>query len=158
MDLPQPRNNNVLKIGHAPTRRSAKGSDRILQALHRLRRRHAFEIVLIENLPFEQAMRLKAGCDLFIDQIGELGYGVNSLEALSMGIPTVVELKEDFESFLKPHPFLTVHSATLEVDLERWIMDKQARDKAGVYGIKWVNERHAPDKVSARILQKLFDL
>jgi len=150
-----PVRGNQLRIGHAPTNRAAKGSERIIAALKHLARKYPIEIVLIENRPFEEAMRLKAGCDLFIDQIGELGYGVNSLEALAMGIPVAVELKPDFDAFLQPHPFLNIHGATLEADLEKWLNDRPALTASGGSGPSWVAERHNPARISAQILQKL---
>ncbi len=143
----------IPRVGHAPTNRAAKGSDRILAALENIRKKRALEIVLIENMPFDRAMALKASCDLFIDQTGELGYGVNSLEALAMGIPTAVELMDDFDAFLQPHPFLRLRGESLESDLERFIGDREAREAAAGQGPGWVAARHNPAEISARILE-----
>ncbi len=142
----------IPRVGHAPTNRAAKGSERILEALYAVDQRTPLEIVLIENKPFREAMALKASCDIFIDQIGELGYGVNSLEALAMGIPAAVELMDDFDAFLQPHPFLRLRENSLENDLERIITDPEARETASREGPAWVARRHDPATVSAKIL------
>jgi hypothetical protein len=148
---------NKIKIGHAPTNRAAKGSDQILSALENLKENHPIEIVLIENMPYPEAIRLKAGCDIFIDQIGELGYGVNSLESLALGIPTAVELMPDFEDFLGVHPFITIDAENIEKKLLPFIQSAELREKQAAQGIEWVRNIHNAATVSQKILQALIN-
>ena len=142
-----PTSGEIIRIGHAPTNRVGKGTEQILTALKRLQKSFLMEIVLIEGLPHSEALRRKATCHLFIDQIGELGYGVNSLESLAMGIPTAVELMPDFERFLvnycgEAHPFRNIRRSHLEADL-RTVLEsiKQWRDW-GKAGKSWVERHH----------------
>ncbi len=146
---------NKIRIGHAPTNRAAKGSDIILENLSRLQQHFPMEIVLIENMPYEKAMQLKAGCDIFVDQIGELGYGLNSLEAMSMGIPTAVELQADFEAYLGKHAFININAGNMREKLEPYIKSAQLRQSLGTKGKQWVKTHHAPATISGKIMQAL---
>ncbi len=145
-----------IRIGHAPTNRKAKGSDVILNALGELKKDCPVEIILIENMPYSQAINLKASCDIFIDQIGELGYGVNSLESLAMGIPTAVELQPDFEKYLGNHPFITINQSNICEVLKAYIQSKELREELKLHGKEWVNEVHSPEMTSQQILETLF--
>ncbi|MBL7992757.1 MAG: hypothetical protein JNN25_15080 [Candidatus Kapabacteria bacterium] len=142
-----------IRIGHAPTNRAAKGTEQILGSLERLKKDFPIEIVLIEKMPHPEALRTKAQCHLFIDQIGELGYGVNSLESLAMGIPTAVELMPDFERFLEnhsgdeAHPFYTIRRARLDEDVRFVLSDIQQWQNRGRKGKEWVKRHHATEAV-----------
>ena len=97
-----------VRVGHSPTNRAVKGTDAILSQLSRLGEKYPVETVLIENLPQAEALALKATCDLLVDALGELGYGVSGVEAMAMGIPTAAELLPDFERVLGAHPLINV--------------------------------------------------
>jgi len=148
-------NDGKIRIGHAPTNRAAKGTDQILAELETLKNSFPIEIVLIENLPFPEALKLKSTCDLFIDQIGELGYGVNSLEALALGIPTAVELLPDFEAFLGHHPFINISRGRIAGELTPWLESAARRAELGQISQNWVAERHNPALISRQILQSV---
>jgi len=150
-----PLKDDVVRIGHAPTNRAAKGSDVILAKLKEMQKRLPIEIVLIENMPFEQAMQAKAGCDIFIDQIGALGYGMNGLEAMAMGIPAAVQLMPDFETFLGDHPFINISNNTLEEKLTPFIQSAKLRQYLGQKGKKWTADHHNPERIAVQILSML---
>jgi hypothetical protein len=136
-----------IVVGHAPTNRVAKGTDKILAALDKLKNEFSLEVELIENLPYKEALKKKSRCDLFIDQIGELGYGVNSVESLAMGIPTAVELLDDFDKFLSPHPFYNIRSSSLLEDLIKVFKDRNNWQKKSEMGQRWVREKHDVNKI-----------
>jgi len=138
--------NGRIRIGHSPTKRSAKGTDIILPALEDLKKTYPIDIVLIEGLSHKEALALKSSCDIFIDQIGELGYGVSALEALSMGIPVCVQLMPDFEEFLGKHPFINVNSRNIPDTIAQLIENRSELSNIGECGRVWVNDRHKPLK------------
>lgn len=80
---PQP---GPLRIGHAPTVRTSKGTDQFLAALKR--RGSGGRVVLIERTPWKRALAIKGTCDVLFDQF-TYGYGSNSIEAWGMGIPVI---------------------------------------------------------------------
>ncbi len=143
----------TVRIGHAPTNREAKGSDEILAALNHLKNASCIEIVLIENLPYERAIELKATCDIFVDQIGDLGYGINSLEAMAMGIPAASSLAKGFNEKNKDHPFIEINSQSIEKNLKPFIEDHCLRERVGIRSREWVKENHNPENVVRKIHQ-----
>ena len=147
----QHHDNGSVRIGHAPTNRAAKGSDLIIPILEELAKSHHVEVVLIEGLPYQQALALKQSCDIFVDQIGELGYGINSLEALAMGIPTCSCLAEGFAELYPDHPFIDVQADNLRAALIRLIEQPELRRQKGREGMRWVKAFHDADSVVRKI-------
>ncbi len=151
----EPLPSDRIRIGHSPTHRAIKGTEVILQVLTRLQAQYPIEIVLIENLPYLKALALKKTCDLFVDCIGELGYGVSALEAMAMGIPTAVEILPDFGKVLGDHPFINISRDTLAEKLVPFIQSETLRKEWGEKSKKWVKEKHDPMIVSRKILEKI---
>ncbi|MDZ7260588.1 MAG: glycosyltransferase [candidate division KSB1 bacterium] len=140
-----------LKIGHAPTSRRAKGSHLIIPIVRELEKQYPVELVLIEKLPYPVALKRKAQCQIFIDQIGDLGYGINALEALCMGIATCSCLAPGFEEQYPDHPFITINEHNLKDALVQLIEDEAYREKKGQEGRAWVRNHHDYRKVVQRI-------
>lgn len=141
----------TVTIGHAPTHRAAKGSHIIIPALQRLAEQTPVRIALIEGMSYAAALQAKRSCDIFIDQIGDLGYGINGLESLAMGIPTCCEMAAGFSRDYPDHPFVEITAATLEEKLAELIRDPDRREKLGQLGPAWVRTYHDPLEVVRRI-------
>jgi len=119
-----------------------------------MERRHNVELVLIEGRPHAEAIAIKRTCDIAIDQIGDrggTGYGVNSLETLSMGIPTLTSFTPEFEAFLSDHPFVTVNPETLAARLEEVIVNAGLRREKGRQGRAFVEKHHDAATVTRSI-------
>ncbi len=159
----QPSNSSPIIVGHAPTHRAAKGTDDILSALELLKHEYPIEICLIEGVSHQKALIKKSQCHIFIDQIGELGYGLNSVESAWMGIPTCVELMPDFEQYLaekcgEPHPFYNIRRSSLIDDLRRVFEEKSKWMEHGKRSMEWVMKYHSIKKVSDIYLGRLEEL
>lgn len=139
------------RIGHAPTNRAAKGSDVIIPVLNEIAEKFPVEIVLIENMSYNDAIKAKESCDIFVDQIGDLGYGINSLESLAMGITTCSCLAPGFEEIYPDHPFVVIDKSNLKEKLLELISTKEDLNENPEYGRKWVEQTHDAVKVVQRI-------
>lgn len=153
--LAPPREEPRLVIGHAPTNRAAKGSDTIIAVVQNLAKELPIDFELIEGLPHHEALRRKARCDIFIDQLGELGYGINALEALAMGICTCTGLAAGFAEKYPAHPFVEVNAANLRERLARLCRDPQERRRLRDYGRGWVEQKHEARQVVRQIHELL---
>jgi hypothetical protein len=153
--VPAPRASGAIRIGHSPSNRAVKGTDSILEQLALLQKTHRVEVVLIEGLPQPEALSLKSTCDLFVDCIGELGYGISGLEAMAMGIPTAAEIWPDFGSVLGDHPFINVSKSTIAAALAPYCESAALRRERGGMSRAWVSERHDPAVISKRILERI---
>jgi hypothetical protein len=147
---PRTGENARLRICHAPRNRLFKGTARIMEVCKAMERKHGVEFVLIEGKSHREALETKQTCDIAIDQIGDIGgtgYGVNSLETLSMGIPTLTSFTPEFEAFLPDHPFIIVDAENLPEKLEQVIGDTDLRRRKGAEGRRFVEEHHSAEKV-----------
>ena len=153
--LSLPRQESRLVIGHAPTNRVAKGSDTIIAVVQNLAKDFPIDFVLIEGLPYREALRRKAGCDIFIDQLGDLGYGINAIEALAMGICTCTSLEAGFAKKYPEHPFVEVNAANLREQLLRLLHLPLERQRLRDYGRAWVEKMHEARQVVQRIHELL---
>lgn len=140
--LSEPPENGEIRIGHAPTSRQAKGSGRIISTIRELREQHPVKLILIENLPHDQAIKLKSQCHIFVDQIGNLGYGINSLEALAMGIPTCSCLAPGFEKVYPDHPFVVIDEHNIKDALLSLVQNAGLRERRRKSGREWVKKYH----------------
>lgn len=131
-----------LVIGHAPTNRAAKGSDIIIEVVNRLVSEIGGRLLLIEGMSHQDALKAKAECDIFIDQIGDLGYGINSLESLAMGIPTCTCLVEGFARQYSDHPFIEVDAENLFERLRALCLNSELRRKYVERSREWVERVH----------------
>ncbi len=147
---PEPES-KILKIGHAPTNRQAKGSDQIIAAIKEIQSEHPVEFVLIENLSHEESLNRKSGCHIFVDQIGDLGYGLNSLEALAMGIPTSSCLAPGFSEKYPQHPFVVIDEYNIKDQLLALISDGKLRRDLSKKGRIWVQKYHDAENVVKEI-------
>jgi len=149
---PEPES-KTLKIGHAPTNRRAKGSAQIIAAIKEIQSEHPVELVLIENLSHQESLSRKSKCHIFVDQIGELGYGLNSLEALAMGIPTCSCLAPGFAEKYPEHPFVVLNDLNIKERLRTLISDENLRRDLGEKGRSWVQKHHDAENVVKKIHQ-----
>lgn len=147
----EPTVREKIRIGHSPTNRAAKGSDRIISAIKKLSESHSVEMTLIENLPYSRALELKGTCDIGIDQLGELGYGISALEWLAMGIPVASCIAPEMEKSGIIHPIVKINEQNIEEQLEKLIVDANYRHKLGLAGRKWVEENHDAKKIVQQI-------
>lgn len=146
---------NRIVIGHAPTNRTAKGSDTIIAAVRSLMSEFPIDLELIEGLPHREGLRRKARCDIFIDQIGDLGYGINAIEALAMGICTCTALVAGFAEKYPDHPFVEINADNLRERLIWLCRHAEARQRLRQSGRAWIERMHDSRRVVRRIHELL---
>jgi len=146
--------NEPLRLCHATRDRYWKGSDSIIEACRKLERSHGVRFDLIENQPHTKTLQMKSECDIYIDQVANLGgwgYGMNSVEAFSMGLACCTNLLPQYETFLGDHPFINVHQETLYEDLARLVEDKALVKRKQEAGRNWVEQTHSTEAVMRSI-------
>jgi glycosyltransferase involved in cell wall biosynthesis len=110
-----------------------------------LKKDYRVELVLMENVPHQQALEMKRQCHISVDQLTNLGgwgYGMSSLETLALGIPTVTNIHPEMEDKIAGHPFIHATPDTVERELRRLIGDPEFRRQKGQEGRKWVEKVH----------------
>ncbi len=149
------KKNKKLKIIHSPTNRKFKGTDKILKVINEIDKIRNIEFILLENTDREKVLKIKTECDLAIDQVGgELGgsgYGKNSVENLSMGIPTFTEFTDEYLFFLERNPFIHSTIDTLKENILKLTDNEELRKDISVKGREWVESFHSFKAVSGKL-------
>lgn len=143
--------NSPVKVCHATTDRFFKGSEHIISVCRKLAAEKIMEFILIENMPHAEAMEVKKNCDINIDQLTDLGgwgYGMNSVESLSMGICTLAYLNDKYEKFIPDHPFVNTTPESLENNLRTLLEDPSQILIKGRQGLLWVRNNHDISRVA----------
>jgi hypothetical protein len=134
----EPAEGGAIRIGYAPTSHypqtekhplagwyDSKGYPQTIEILEEVERRDSrVELVVIDGVRHDMALRLKARCDIFIDEVVTGSYHRNALEALAMGIPTISMVDPEVLGVVEKvtgcrdwFPFLHSKLDTLEEDL-----------------------------------------
>jgi hypothetical protein len=148
--------NPRLRIVHSPTNRAMKGTEFILPVMEAIRKVRDVEFVLVENTPHNEVLRIKQDCDLAIEQVGNLGgtgYGRNSLETLTMGIPTITEMTPDYIAWLPENPFSLATRETLFDTVLTLIDNAGLRKELKERGRQWVMKYHSYAAVHQRLME-----
>ncbi len=142
-----------LVIGHAPTNRQAKGSAEIIAAVQSLANEFSIQLELIEGVPHAEALRRKAQCDIFIDNLGEFGYGVNAIEGLALGLCTCTSLMPEFLARYPAHPFVEITFENLKEQLRRLCAQPDWRRARAHAGRAWAEKNHGAVQIVRQVHQ-----
>jgi glycosyltransferase involved in cell wall biosynthesis len=149
-----------LRIGHAPSHRGVKGSDLILAALERLRLDgYVFDVDLIEGVSQDVARKRFAKVDVVVDQLHAGWYGGVAVEAMALGKPVLVYIREDDLRFIPDQmrsdlPFIQVTPDTIEDGLRRALtMSRGELLGLAIRSRAYVERWHDPAMIAAEILQ-----
>jgi len=150
--------NRKLRIGHAPSNRKVKGTDIILEALEKLKKRgYEFELVLVEGVSNAEARKTYETVDILIDQIFAGWYGGLAVEAMALGKPVLVYIRQDDLKYVPAEmaadlPFFQIDPKNLEeqlrtvLDLPRQELLKIAR-RSRAYVERW----HDPLRIASAL-------
>ncbi|MBV6478466.1 MAG: hypothetical protein HGGPFJEG_01221 [Ignavibacteria bacterium] len=151
------KKNGMLKIVHSPTNRKYKGTEKIIKVIEKLKREREFEFILLENMERSRVLEIKSQCDIAIDQVGGesggTGYGKNSIETLTMGIPTVSEFTEDYLKFIPDSPFINSNEDNLSDNLKLLIDNEDLRRDLIKKGKAWVKLHHSYSAVNDKLME-----
>jgi len=108
IDLSHPRyqrdfqKTEVVNITHSPTDRQIKNTDEFFKVLDDLSKKYKFQLGLVENMGFQQAMETKRMAHIGFDQMQNEGYYcLSSVENAAMGMVNLVSLDEFAVSFIE---------------------------------------------------------
>jgi hypothetical protein len=89
---PPKRDDRVIKIIHSPTMREAKKTRVLIEAVEALKRKYDVELMLLENIPYRECLRIKKEGHILFDNIQFGSYAGCSIEAMCHEQPTLVYL------------------------------------------------------------------
>ena len=142
---------DIIKICHSPTNRYYKGSEDIIKVCNELDQKGVIKFSLIEGKSQNEVINIKKGCDVYIDQIhnrGGWGYGMSSVEALSMGLVCMTELVPKYQKFIPDHPFIAINKNNLREKIIYLSQNKDIVIQKKDESKKWVKKYHDISSVS----------
>lgn len=163
--ISQPKlNTNTIKIVHAPTNRSIKGTKFILSAIENLETLYPSRIdfILIENLSNQAAMEIYKAADLVIDQLIIGWYGAFSVECMKMGKPIMVYIHQEDLVHIPPEMALDLMDSVvntnildIQAHIERIILNKQILLEYSAKSLYFVEKWHNPVTV-AKLMNQYY--
>lgn len=153
----------VSRIIHSPTHRFLKGTSEVIAAIEKVKEQRQIEFMLLENTPREEVINIKRTCHISIDQIGNrggTGYGINSLETLSMGIPTITDMNCGMDTWLPENPFIVANNENLADKIIELIDTPGLRMKKRSESRIWVDKYHSYKSVFEKLTEyyKKYDI
>lgn len=146
-----------VKIIHSPTNRAAKGSTYILEALNKLQSKYTnIEVVLIEKIPYEEALKLYQEAHIVIDQVLIGWYGAFGVEVMKMGKPLGVFIREEDLKFIPNEmakdlkgAIINLNPYNIEEELSKYIENTNLLYQKSEACIAYVNKWHNPHYVAS---------
>ncbi len=145
-----------FRIVHSPTNRSAKGSSLIIEAVEHLKKKYPYiEMILIEDLPYEKALKIYERANLVIDQVLIGWYGAVGVETMKMGKPLAVFIRDQDLKFIPKQmaddlreSIININPSNIEQVLECYIQNPDLLIQKSAAGLEYVHKWHAPEYVA----------
>lgn len=155
LSVPPSPENEVPLVIHAPSRRTVKGTDYVLEAVDQLRAEGVrFDFRLVENLSHEDAKELYRKADIIIDQLRIGWFGVFALEAMALGKCVLAYVRDDLRPSLgETPPLFFTNPDDLVEDLRTVIGDADLRASIASRGRAYVETYHDANEVAKELLE-----
>lgn len=149
--------NEVPIVIHAPSKRSFKGTNRILSSVEQLKSEGLqFDFRLLENLPNEQVKNELKEADIVVDQIFLSGVGMLGTEALAYGCALASKNKAELGLKFNPPSWYIDDSENLTEDLRNLILNRAKRKEIAIEGRKYVEKYNEPVAI-AKLLEEIYN-
>ena len=146
-------------IGIQRLRTQLKGTDILLQVAKELESRYPdrMEVIVAENLPFDEYLQLMASCDVLLDQIYSYTPAMNALQAMAMGLVVVSGGEEEQYELLGEHDLRPIVNVLPDVDdirtkLESLILHPERIPLLRTQGIEYIRRHHSAGSIAQKYL------
>lgn len=145
---------DYVVIAHASNHRGFKGTEFVIQAVDQLRSDGLkVKLLLLERIPNSEVRRiLREEADILVEQIIVTGHGMNGLEGMASGLPTISNLED--ENYLMPIrrwsyfaecPLVSATPENLVDVLGKLVTQPELRKQLGRAGREYVEKYHGYD-------------
>lgn len=141
---------------HAPSRRGFKGTQRFLDALHRLEEEGVeFELRLLEGVPNQTVIRGLNEADVVLDQLNSPHYAMLALEGMATGCAVVGGAHPRYTPFHADAPVWHTTRDTVYERLKQLLTDRSLRTRLAEEGRSYVEAHHDHVHVASKVLSTL---
>ena len=153
------KNNTKVKIVHAPSHTSIKGSSFILKAIDELKQEGLeFEFELLQNKNHKELVKMLSETDILIDQLFLPGGGKLSTEALASGCLVMTNMSYEIYNQgidLSECPIVDVNKSNIKENLREFILDNEKRKSISNRGKDFV-EKFLDVDIFTKIIDSLL--
>lgn len=142
-------------VVHAPSNRSAKGTQQIIDAIARLKSEGIqCELKLVENTSNTEAMSIYKKADLIVDQLLAGWYGGFAVETMALGKPVICYIRTEDLKFVPAQmaedlPLINAKPDSIYSVLKEWLsVRKSDLPHRGGMSREFVEKWHDPDIIS----------
>ena len=155
----KPLQRKIPVVAHAPSNRAIKGTNFVLDSFEKLKNDGIeFEVRLIENVPYHEALKLYEESDIVIGELFIPSAGKLDREALAAGKVVLSSVRRDYIDNLPPDcPIIDINPETVYEELKKIILDYPRRVELAKKGRSFVEKYHDIDVICRDVLQKLED-
>jgi hypothetical protein len=141
-------------VAHAPNHRGFKGTEFLIAAVDQLRSQGLkVKLLLLEKLQNSEVRRiLREEADILVEQIIVTGHGLNGLEGMASGLPTISNLEDETYvlpmrrwSFFGECPLISATPENLIDVLRKLVTRPELRKQLGRAGRQYVEKYHGYD-------------
>jgi len=147
-------NNKKIKIVHAPSNTTIKGTKEIISACEKLKNK--VELVLVENVINTEALKIYREADIIIDQLKVGWYGGFAVEAMRMGKPIIAYISDTSLSFIDDGlkndlPIINANINNIDTILKDLVVNKEKLRYISEKSYEYVNQYHDPLKIAKKL-------
>jgi hypothetical protein len=143
----------AIRVVHAPTNRDIKGTSHIIKVIDRLRSEGMpLELVLVENLPHDEAMEVYKTAEIVVDDILQGPYGIFAMECMALGKPVLGRIDPSLSQYYPGLPIISTTPETLHHDLMQLALDRQRRKDLGIKGREYIEKNHDSGMIAAQLV------
>jgi hypothetical protein len=144
----------VFRIVHVTGHPGLEGTNRIAQAIDRLRAKgHAIDFVFLKGVPHEQALAAHRNADVSIGKM-KMGYYANAqVESLAFGVPAITHVRPQYVTpEIEDSGLILAELGSLEATIERCMVDPEflARKRAKAH--ESALRLHGRDRIARRLI------
>jgi glycosyltransferase involved in cell wall biosynthesis len=154
-----PKNHPEMIVAHAPSVRARKGTDAVIAAIEALRAEGIpIRLQLIEGMSHQACIQAMSEADIFVDQLLYGWYGGAAVEAMSLGLPTIVYIESGDLRWLpqgmeEQLPVLRATTETVRAKLLELVqMGSEGRRLVGQASRAFVERWHDPRQVAQVVM------
>ena len=151
---PEKGDRDNVFVAHTPNHRGFKGTEFIVQAIDQLCSEGLrVKLVLLEKIQNDEVRKiLRDDIDILVEQTVFTGHGLNGLEGMASGLPTISNLED--ETYLMPLrrwsyfgecPLVSATPENLVDVLRQLVTNPELRKTLGQAGRKYVEKYHGYD-------------
>lgn len=145
-DFPKRTHSNKLKICHAATNEWLKDANHVKDVFLELEKNYDVETVMISKVPWKETLKIKATCDITVDQFILGTYASSSIESMYLEQAVVSRISPFVRSMHPDLPIIQSEKENLYSTLENLIQNPDKVSELGEAGKNYASKEHDAER------------